>query len=90
VDGPFIGQIGAGPGAVGNVGGFPVGGAGLAVGFEPVIEILPEGSTLTAAAVVSADLRYVRLAAIPSFTAISEVFTFTFVGSNAGQTMKVP
>lgn len=89
VNGPFIGQIVGGPGSVGNVGGIP-GGVGLAVGFEPVIEFLPEGSTMTAAAVVSADLRYVRLAAIPSFTAISEVFTFTFVGSNAGQTMKVP
>jgi hypothetical protein len=45
---------------------------------------------MTAAAVVSADLRYVRLAVVPSFSTLSEVFTFTFVGSNAGQSMRTP
>ena len=45
---------------------------------------------MNAAAVVSSDLRYVRLAVAPSFTAVSEVFTFTFVGSNAGQMQQVP
>jgi hypothetical protein len=54
---------------------------GLAVGYQPVIEEIPQGVTMTAAAVVSNDLRYVRLAINPSFTTITEVFTFTFVGS---------
>ena len=56
-------------------------GSGLAVGYQPIIEDIPEGVTMTAAAVVSSDLRYVRLAINPSFTTITDVFTFTFVGS---------
>jgi hypothetical protein len=81
---------------VGSVGGVPfvtggtAVGSGLAVGLEPQITIVPEGSMMTAAAVVSADLRYVRLAVVPNFSTLSEVFTFTFVGSNAGQSMRVP
>ena len=79
----------AGPGiAAPGLGGFApvtqvgaVAGPGLAVGYQPVITEIPEGVTMTAAAVVSSDLRYVRLAINPSFTAISEVFTFTFVGN---------
>jgi hypothetical protein len=85
---PVIGQIGVGGGGVGNVGGVNVPAGGLAVGFEPQIEVIPEGSMMTAAAVISADLRYVRLAVVPNFSTISEVFTFTFVGSNAGQTQR--
>ncbi len=84
----MIGQIGVGGGGVGNVGGVNVPAGGLAVGFEPQIEVIPEGSMMTAAAVISADLRYVRLAVVPNFSTISEVFTFTFVGSNAGQTQR--
>jgi hypothetical protein len=89
----IIGQVGIG--GVGSAGGVPfvTGGTavgnGLAVGFEPEITIVPEGSMMTAAAVVSADLRYVRLAVVPNFSTISEVFTFTFVGSNAGQSQRV-
>jgi hypothetical protein len=89
-----IGQFGVG--GVGGGGGVPfvTGGTaignGLAVGLEPQITIVPEGSMMTAAAVVSADLRYVRLAVVPNFSTISEVFTFTFVGSNAGQMQRVP
>jgi hypothetical protein len=85
---PVIGQVGVGGGGVGNVGGANVPAGGLAVGFEPQIEVIPEGSMMTAAAVISADLRYVRLAVVPNFSTISEVFTFTFVGSNAGQTQR--
>ena len=56
-------------------------GAGLAVGYQPVITEINEGVTMSAAAVVSSDLRYVRLAVNPSFTTITDVFTFTFVGN---------
>jgi hypothetical protein len=92
---PIIGQIGGGPGGgvgggVGTVGGVSPGVGGLAVGYEPQITLVPEGAILQAAAVVSSDLRYVRLAAAPSFSTISEVFTFTFVGSGAGQTQSQP
>jgi hypothetical protein len=52
----------------------------LAVGYQPVITEIPEGVTMTAAAVVSSDLRYVRLAINPSFVTLTDVFTFTFVG----------
>lgn len=58
-----------------------------AVGFQPIIAIVPDGSNLTARAVVSADRRYVRIAALPLFTTITDVFTFSFVsgaGSAAG------
>jgi hypothetical protein len=56
------------------------GSPGLAVGYQPVITEIPEGVTMTAAAVVSSDLRYVRLAINPSFVTLTDVFTFTFVG----------
>jgi hypothetical protein len=84
-----VGGVGGGGGVPFVTGGTAVGN-GLAVGFEPQITIVPEGSMMTAAAVVSADLRYVRLAVVPNFSTISEVFTFTFVGSNAGQMQRVP
>jgi tetratricopeptide (TPR) repeat protein len=84
-----LGQFGVGPGGVGQVGAVGgVGGGGLAVGFEPQIEFVPEGSMMTAAAVISSDLRYVRLAVAPNFSVLSEVFTFTFAGSNAGQSQR--
>jgi hypothetical protein len=51
----------------------------LVVPFEPIIEVIPEGTTMSAAAVISRDLRYVRLAVNPSFSSIASVFTFTFV-----------
>jgi tetratricopeptide (TPR) repeat protein len=56
---------------------------GGAVGFMPIIQTLPEGTQLFATAVVSADRRYVRITAFPSFTGIGNVTTFTFAG--AGQ-----
>ncbi len=51
------------------------------VGFQPVIITLPEGTQLFATAVVSADRRYVRITASPSFTGIGNVTTFTFAGA---------
>lgn len=51
------------------------------VGFQPVVSVLSEGVTMSAMAVVSADRRYVRITAVPSFTAITDVFTFSFVNN---------
>ena len=56
---------------------------GGAVGYQPVIITLPEGTQLFATAVVSADRRYVRITTAPSFTGIGNVTTFTFAGSAA-------
>jgi hypothetical protein len=84
-----VGSVGAGGGVPFVTGVTPAVGVG-AVGLEPQITIVPEGSMMSAAAVVSADLRYVRLAVVPNFSTISEVFTFTFLGNNAGQMNRVP
>jgi hypothetical protein len=54
---------------------------GGAVGFQPVITVLPEGTQMIVSGVISADRRYVRISASPSFTAIGNVTTFTFAGS---------
>ncbi len=66
----------------------PAGGAGGVggVGFAPVVRLIPEGATLAAQAVVSADRRYVRLALSPTFTNIIDVAVFSFQGSGAGTT----
>jgi hypothetical protein len=50
-----------------------------AVGFQPVVTTLNEGSILQANAIVSPDRRYVRLAVNPVFTTLTDVFTFSFV-----------
>lgn len=52
-----------------------------AVGFQPVIITLPEGTNLLATGVISADRRYVRITALPFFSTIGEVTTFTFAGA---------
>jgi hypothetical protein len=54
---------------------------GGAVGFMPVVISLPEGTSLIATGVVSADRRYVRISAAPAFTGIGNVTTFTFAGA---------
>jgi tetratricopeptide (TPR) repeat protein len=51
-----------------------------AVGFQPIIQTLPDGSMFSAVAVVSADRRYVRVAVLPIFSRIGAVQTFTFAG----------
>ena len=53
-----------------------------AVGFQPVVTILYEGTTLSANAVVSPDRRYVRMTVSPTFTSITDVLTFSFVNGN--------
>jgi hypothetical protein len=46
----------------------------------PIVQQLPSGTMLTATGVVSADRRYVRITAQPSFTTVGNVQTFTFAG----------
>jgi len=55
------------------------------VGFQPIITTLSEGASMSAMAVVSGDRRFVRLSTAPVFTAISDVFTFSFQ-TGAGNT----
>jgi len=57
---------------------------GNAVGFQPVIVVLPEGTSLFATAVISADRRYVRYSGLPLFSAISEVNTFNVLTGASG------
>jgi tetratricopeptide (TPR) repeat protein len=59
----------------GGLGGFPffVGGV---VGYQPVIETVPAGASLSVSAVVSADRRYVRVSALPNFQGIAAVHVF--------------
>jgi hypothetical protein len=51
-----------------------------AVGFQPIVQTISDGPTMSAIAVVSADRRYVRVAAAPFFNTIGDVQTFTFAG----------
>ncbi|MCA9053876.1 MAG: hypothetical protein KDA75_08565 [Planctomycetaceae bacterium] len=55
-----------------------------AVGYQPVIQIVPDGTTFTAQAVVSPDRRYVRIGVSPMFTNLTDVFTFSFVNGGQG------
>lgn len=59
-----------------------------AVGYAPVIQVIPEGSSLSAQAVVSPDRRYVRIGLQPVFSEITDVFTFSFLNGNGGQTQQ--
>ncbi|HVW02257.1 MAG TPA: hypothetical protein VHB77_18030 [Planctomycetaceae bacterium] len=51
------------------------------VGYQPIISTIPEGTLMRAQSIVSADRRYVRLTVLPQFTAITDVFTFSFAGN---------
>lgn len=51
-----------------------------AVGFQPIVQTLPEGTMMSVLGVVSADRRYVRVAVSPTFSTIGDVQTFTFAG----------
>jgi tetratricopeptide (TPR) repeat protein len=57
---------------------------GGAVGYQPVITVLPEGTQMTATAVISADRRYVRITAEPQFTGVGEVNTFNMATGESG------
>lgn len=68
------------PPRAGNAGGLPVGAFTGAIGFQPIIGIIPEGISLTATAIVSADRRYVRINLNPQFNTLIDLFTFSFQG----------
>lgn len=53
-------------------------------GFQPVTSVISEGTSLSASATVSGDRRYVRLRLAPSFSTITDVFTFSFLNSGRG------
>jgi len=55
-----------------------------AVGYQPVVTTLPEGINLFARAVVSADRRYVRITAVPLFSGVGQVTTFSWVSGQTG------
>ena len=55
-----------------------------AVGFQPVVTIIPDGVQSSAVAIVSADRRYVRISAFPLFTELIDVATFSFVSGAGG------
>ena len=59
---------------------------GGAVGYQPVISTLPEGTNMSAMAVVSADRRYVRIQTAPLFSGVGQVTQFNFSGGGAGGT----
>lgn len=62
----------------------PTGAVTGVVGFQPVVQFIPDGVQLTALALVSGDRRYVRISASPLFTNITDVFTFTTTGAITG------
>ncbi len=55
----------------------------FAVGQQPVIVVINEGTTLNVQAVVSQDKRFVRLTLNPTFSRIDRVETFTFQGTTS-------
>ena len=71
----------SGGGAPG-VPGLPFGRGG-ATGYQPVITTLPEGTNVSAMAVVSADRRYVRATVTPLFSGVGQVTQFNFSGGGA-------
>jgi hypothetical protein len=83
-----IGSL-ADPSAIPDRGGFDprqAFGRGGAVGFQPVITVLPEGTNFFATGVVSADRRYVRITSVPFFSQIGDITTFTFAGASRNDT----
>jgi len=58
----------------------------FAIGHQPIITILPEGTNLNVTAVVSDDRRFVRLQLVPFFSQVTDVQTFTFDGSTTTET----
>jgi len=56
------------------------------VGYRPIITWLPEGTNMTAGAVVSPDMRHVRISVNPFFSRIGPVDTFNY---HNGQTRRI-
>lgn len=47
-------------------------------GYQPIVQFMNEGISMSALAVVSGDRRYVRLSLNPVFSDVTDVFTFSF------------
>ena len=58
----------------------------FAVAHQPVISLLPDGTSLNVQATASHDRRFVRLSLVPFFSQITDVETFTFDGSTTTRT----
>jgi len=52
----------------------------FAVAYQPVISILPDGTTLNVQAVASDDRRFIRMSLVPFFSTVTDVKTFTIDG----------
>jgi hypothetical protein len=79
-------ESGSDPNAVPNRPFGPLTGRGAflgggAVGFQPIVQTLPQGTMMSTIGVVSSDRRYVRIAVSPIFSTIGDVQTFTFAGN---------
>jgi type II secretory pathway component GspD/PulD (secretin) len=61
------------------IGQQPIVGFG-SVGYQPIIQTLPDGISLTVLAVISADRRYVRLSLAPLFSVVDPGEPFSFLG----------
>ncbi len=55
----------------------------FAVGQQPIITLIPDGTNLSVQATVSEDRRFVRLNLSPFFSEITDVQTFTFDGRSS-------
>lgn len=61
----------------------------FAVGHQPVVVVLNEGTSLSVQAVVANDKRFVRLTMVPFFSKIGDVKEFTFQGTTTSNTGSV-
>ena len=55
-----------------------------AIGYQPVVTIIPDGVQYSALPVISADRRYVRISSFPAFTELIDVATFSFISGAGG------
>src|SRR5690606_13882962 len=79
-----MGMLSSGGVGAGGLGRNPFG-LSPGVGFQPVIETLPEGASMMALAVISGDRRYVQISPAPMFSQIGDVNTFNFVDGSSGE-----
>ncbi len=72
----------------GAFGAFPL--IQQAVGYQPVIIVLPAGANFAATGVISADRRYVRITSLPLFSQIGMVTTFNIQSGAVGSSPTPP
>ncbi len=81
----LLGQVVGGPGGSGQGGyvgsgnsrdRYPFWGRSSVVGYQPVIQQIPDGAMLGSNAVVSADRRYVRMSPSPNFNSVRSVYSY--------------